>query len=52
MGSVIPQLQNQVMHYDVTNRVTNSKFFKKIFELVTRCEKTFNIILELVIRDF
>ena len=25
MGSTIPELQNQVMFHDVTNRVTNSK---------------------------
>ena len=53
LGSIIPQLQNRVMHYDVTNRVTNSKilFFKKFFELITRCEKNFNIVLELVAGD-
>ena len=27
-------------------------FFFLIFELVTRCEKKFNIVLELVTRDF
>ena len=27
-------------------------FLKKIFELVTPCEKNFNIILELVTQDF
>ena len=26
-GSIIPELQNRVKHYDVTNRVTNAKFF-------------------------
>ena len=36
--SIIPELQNRVTHYDVKNRVTNSKFFFfLIFELVTRC---------------
>ena len=52
--SIIPELQNQVMHYDVTNRVTNSKilFFLYFFELITRCERNFNIVLELVTRDF
>ena len=38
-GTIIPDLQNRVIHYDVANRVTNSKslFFKKIFfELLTR----------------
>ena len=24
-GSIIPELQNRVTHYDATNRVTNSK---------------------------
>ena len=33
-GSVIPELQNRVTHYDVTNRVTNSKIlFFKIFRV-------------------
>ena len=52
--SIIPELQNRVTHYDVTNRVTNSKilFFLYFFELITRCEKNFNIVLELVTRDF
>ena len=27
MGSIIPESQNRVMHYDVTKWVTNSKFF-------------------------
>ena len=27
-------------------------YFLKFFELVTRCEKNFNILLELVTRDF
>ena len=45
MESIIPKLQNRVTHYDVTKRVTNSKiFFKKIFELVTQFEKSFNTI--------
>ena len=46
-GSIIPELQNRVTHYDVTNRVTNAKF-----ELVTPCEKSFHIILELATRDY
>ena len=51
--SLIPELQNRVMHYDVTNQVTNSRiFFFKFFEVVTRCEKNFNIVLQLVTRDF
>ena len=25
MESIIPELQNRITHYDVTNRVTNSK---------------------------
>ena len=52
--SIIPELQNRVTHYDVTNRVTNSKIllFFLFFELITRCEKNFNIVLELVTRDF
>ena len=37
MGSVIPELQNQIIKpsytYDVTSRVTNSKFFLKIFRV-------------------
>ena len=57
MGSIISELQNRVTkpgwHYDVTNRVTNSKiFFFWFFELLTQCEKNFNIVLELVTRDF
>ena len=53
MGSIIPQLQKQVAHYDVTNPVTNSKiYFFKFFELVTQCEKNLNIGLELVTQDF
>ena len=56
-GSIIPalqnELQNRVMHYDGTNRVTNfNLFFFYFFELVTRCEKSFNIILELITRNF
>ena len=52
-GFVIPELQNQVTRYDVTNRVANSKIlFLKFFELLTRCEKNFHIVLELVTRDF
>ena len=44
-------LQNRFTHYDVTNRVTNSKIvFFLIFELVIRFEKT--LVLELVTRDF
>ena len=32
--SIIPELQNQVMHYDVTNQVTDSKtLFFKIFQV-------------------
>ena len=27
-------------------------YFLKFFELVTQCEKNFNIVLELVTRDF
>ena len=27
LGSIIPKLQNRVTHYDVTNRVANSKIF-------------------------
>ena len=47
-GSMITELQNRATYYDVTNRVTNSKILllKKIFELVTWCEKTLNVILE------
>ena len=34
LGSIIPELQNQVTHYDVTNQVTNSKIlFFKIFRV-------------------
>ena len=52
--SIIPELQNRVTHYDATNRVTNSKilFFLYFFQLITRREKNFNIVLELVTRDF
>ena len=52
--SMVTELQNQATHYDATNRVTNSKIllFKKFFQLLTRCEKTLNVILELVTRDF
>ena len=51
---MVTELQNQATHYDATNRVTNSKvlLFKKFFQLLTRCEKTLNVILELVTRDF
>ena len=46
-------VQNRVMHYDVTNRVTNSKtLFFQVFWVVTPCEKSFNIISKLVNRDF
>ena len=27
LGSITPELQNRVTHYDVTNRVINSKIF-------------------------
>ena len=51
--SIIPELQNQVTHYDVTNRATNCKnFFLKYFKLVIRCVKKTLIVLELVTRDF
>ena len=30
----------------------NFFFFFYLFELVTRCEKIFNVVLELVTRDF
>ena len=53
LGSITPELKNRVTHYDVTSQVTNSKtFLKKFFELVTPCEKNFNIVLELVIQGF
>ena len=32
-GSIILELQNRVTHYDVTNRVTNSKYFFLIFRV-------------------
>ena len=53
-GSIIPELQNRFTHYDITNRGTNSKilFFLNFFELLTQCEKNFNIVLELVTPDF
>ena len=52
-GSVIPELQKRVKHYEVTNRVTNSKIVLfKFFELVTRFEKNCNIVLELITPDF
>ena len=35
-----------------TELLTLKFYFLKIFELVTRCEKNFNIALELVNRDF
>ena len=47
------KLQNRITHYDVTNRVSTSKIlYLCFFELVTRCKKNFNIIFELVTRDF
>ena len=36
---IIPELQNQATHNDVTSRVANSIFFQ-FFELANRCEKT------------
>ena len=34
MGSIIPELKNRVMHYDVTNHVANSKIlFFLIFQV-------------------
>ena len=53
LGSIIPELQNRVTHCDVRNSVTNTKiWFLKIFKLATLCERNFNIIVELVTRDF
>ena len=46
LGSIISELQNRVTHYDVINLTLN--FFLLFFELVTRCEKDFNIVFELV----
>ena len=51
MGSIILELQNRVAHYDVTTEFLTLKVFLKFFELVTRCEINFKIILELVTRD-
>ena len=38
MASIILELQNRAVHYDVVNRATNSKllFFKILLELVVR----------------
>ena len=47
-GSIIPELQNRVRLYDITNQVTNFNFL----ELVTGCEKKFNVVLKLVTRMF
>ena len=53
IGSIIPELQNRFTHCEVTSRVTNFIIFLNLFfELVTRCEKIFNIVLELVAQDF
>ena len=43
-GPIIINLQNRVTHYDVKNGVGNSKMFFWLFELVTRCEKTYIIL--------
>ena len=52
-GSLIPELQNRVTHYDVANQVTNSKtLFLKIFWVTNSMWKNFKIVLELVTRDF
>ena len=51
-GSIIPELQNRITHYHVTNPVTKSRFFVLFFELVIRCERNFNIVLELVTESF
>ena len=49
LGSIIPELQNQVTHYDVTNQVTNSKIlFFQIFRVSNLMWKNLNIILELL----
>ena len=47
-GSIIPELQNQVTHCDVTNRVTNSKIL--IFRVSNSMGKKFNLVLELVMK--
>ena len=47
MESIIPELQNRITHYDVTNRVA---IFFLFFDLVTRSEKNFIIILEFATR--
>ena len=55
MGSIIPELQNRVTHYDVKSRVTTSKIlFFEIFRFSTSMRKKalINIGLELVTRDF
>ena len=39
---MIPELQNRVAHYDVTNRVTNSKILSfLIFRVNNSMSKTF-----------
>ena len=53
LRSTIPELQNGVTYYDVTNRVINCKIlFFKIFRFSNSIWKNFNIVLELVTQDF
>ena len=55
-GSIIPEIQNRVRYYDVTNPVTNSKtlflFVCFIFRVSNSMWKKVNIDLELVTWDF
>ena len=44
--------QNRVIHYDVTNRVTNSEFLFLISRASNSCEKNFKIVSEIVTRNF
>ena len=56
VGSIIPELKNRVtkLSYSLLASQTEllTLIFFKFFELVTRCEKNFSIVSELVIQHF